>query len=277
MNPVGKALWYIESHFAGEITLDEIAAAAGVSRFHLSRAFGEATGRSVMRYVRGRRLSEAARALAAGADDILAVALEVGYGSHEAFTRAFRDQFGHTPEAVRAQRGLDNLALVEAIRMDNTLAVDLPPPRLERGRALLLAGLSERYSFESIQGIPALWQRFIPHLGQVPGQVGRIAYGVCANGDDAGNFEYMAGVEVASFDELPPEYSRLRIAERRYAVFFHRDHISTIRATVRAIWNQWLPQSGHAVADAPSFERYDERFDSERGIGGVEIWVPIEE
>jgi len=44
---------------------------------------------SVMRYVRGRQLTEAARCLASGAPDILAIALEAGYGSHEAFTRAF--------------------------------------------------------------------------------------------------------------------------------------------------------------------------------------------
>ena len=74
----------------------------------MAHAFGRATGWSVMRYVRGRRLSEAARTLAAGATDILAVALDAGYGSHEAFTRAFRDQFGRTPESVRAQRHLDN-------------------------------------------------------------------------------------------------------------------------------------------------------------------------
>ncbi len=60
MNPVGKALWFVESHFAREITLDEIAANGDVSRFHLVRAFGLATGQPVMRYVRGRRLSEAA-------------------------------------------------------------------------------------------------------------------------------------------------------------------------------------------------------------------------
>jgi transcriptional regulator GlxA family with amidase domain len=41
-------------------------------------AFGAATGRSIMRYVRGRRLTEAARSLADGAPDILAVALCVG-------------------------------------------------------------------------------------------------------------------------------------------------------------------------------------------------------
>src|SRR3954470_12793987 len=94
MNPVGKALWFIETHFAGELSLAAIAAAAGVSRYHLSRAFDAATGSSAMAYVRGRRLTLAAQALAKGAPDILSVALAAGYGSHEAFTRAFRDQFG---------------------------------------------------------------------------------------------------------------------------------------------------------------------------------------
>ncbi|HEY0567659.1 MAG TPA: AraC family transcriptional regulator, partial [Xanthobacteraceae bacterium] len=94
MNPAEKALWFIESHLAGPLTLDEIAAIGGVSRFHMVRAFAAATGLSVMRYVRARRLSEAARALAGGAPDILSLALDADYGSHEAFTRAFRDHFG---------------------------------------------------------------------------------------------------------------------------------------------------------------------------------------
>ena len=57
MNPAQKALWYIESHLAGPLTLDEIAAIGGVSRFHMVRAFASATGFSVMRYVRARRLT----------------------------------------------------------------------------------------------------------------------------------------------------------------------------------------------------------------------------
>jgi AraC family transcriptional regulator len=48
MNPVGKALWYIDRHFADEVTLDVIAAISGVSRYYLSHAFGEATGYPVM-------------------------------------------------------------------------------------------------------------------------------------------------------------------------------------------------------------------------------------
>jgi AraC family transcriptional regulator len=93
MNPVAKALWFIESHYTKELTLADVAEPCGVSQYHLSRVFGIAVGCSPIRYVRGRRLTEAARALASGAPDILAVALEAGYSSHEAFTRAFRDQF----------------------------------------------------------------------------------------------------------------------------------------------------------------------------------------
>src|SRR5215470_4426255 len=111
MNPAQKALWYVESHLADSLTLDEIAAVAGVSRFHMVRAFAEATGMGVMRYVRARRLTKAARALAKGAPDILTLALEADYGSHEAFTRAFRDHFGVTPEQVRAATCLDKLSL----------------------------------------------------------------------------------------------------------------------------------------------------------------------
>jgi AraC family transcriptional regulator len=274
MNPVDKALWYIENHFAEEITLDAIAKASGVSRFHLTRAFGEATGRSIMRYMRARRLSEAARALTNGASDILAVALDAGYGSHEAFTRAFREQFGLTPEIVRAQRHLDTLALVEPFKMTETLFAHLAPPRFELSKPLLIAGLSQRYTWETSAGIPAQWQRFMPHIGNIPDQIGATRYGVCWNGDDDGSYDYVCGVEVARFSDIPASFARVRIPEVRYAVFRHDDHVATIRRTINTIWNKWLPESGHAIADAPNFERYQD-FDAQTGRGIIEIWVPL--
>jgi AraC family transcriptional regulator len=275
VSPVAKALWYVENNFAGELTLDEIAEVAGVSRYYVSRAFGEALGRPITHYVRGRRLTEAAKALAAGATDILTVALEAGYGSHEAFTRAFREQFGQTPESVRAQRHLDNLELVEAVTMNHSLLKDLAEPRFETRKAFLVAGLSVRYDYETCgAGIPAQWQRFAPHLGNVPGQVGSDAYGVRYNSDDSG-LDYLCGVEVGEFSKLPPELSRVRVPANRYAVFTHRGHISAIRSTWATIWNKWLPKSGHQLADAPDFERYDSRFDPRSGNGEVEIWVPL--
>jgi transcriptional regulator GlxA family with amidase domain len=51
MKPIAKALWFIESHFSTEIALEDIAKAGGVSRFHMTRAFGAATGRATGYYV----------------------------------------------------------------------------------------------------------------------------------------------------------------------------------------------------------------------------------
>ena len=261
MDPVGKALWLIEHRFAQALSLAEVAEASGVSRFHLSRVFWAATGHTVMGYLRNRRLAEAARALSGGAPDLLAVALDAGYGSHEAFSRAFRSHFGLTPEQVRAQGHLENLKLLEPIRMDHSLLVELEAPRIEDGQALLIAGLGERYTFETNEGIP--------------GQVGWTCYGVFCNGDDAGNFEYICGVEVRDFSAIPAELARIRIPACRYAVFTHRGHISAIRSTVYTIWNKALPEAGLETACAPDFERYDGRFDAASGFGEVEIWIPI--
>ncbi|MEO6840897.1 MAG: AraC family transcriptional regulator [Bradyrhizobium sp.] len=275
MNPAQKALWFIESHLAEALTLDEIAGVAGVSRFHLVRAFAAATGLPVMRYVRARRLTEAARALARGAPDILELALDADYGSHEAFTRAFRDHFGMTPEAVRAGACLSKLNLQEPIMMNSTALDHLKPPRFETSKPLLVAGLGERISQENGAGIPSQWHRFHQSLDGIPGRIGKVAYGVCCNGDDAGNFDYVAGVEVIDFSDLSREFSRVRIPEQKYAVFTHAEHISTIRRTINTIWNRWLPMSGMKAADAPSFERYGETFDPSTGNGGLEIWVPV--
>ena len=167
--------------------------------------------------------------------------------------------------------------------MDESLLTKLDAPRFEDGKALLLAGLSERYDSNTCSGIPGQWQRFGPYLsemsGHIPCRVGRTAYGVLHNGDGEGNVEYLSGVEVADFTALPAEWARLRLAPQRYAVFTHREHISTIRRTWFTIWNKWLPESGvkHGceALDAPDFERYGEEFDARTGMGGVEIWVPL--
>jgi AraC family transcriptional regulator len=272
MSVAAKALWYIDGHLRGDLSLNAIADAAGVSRFHLSRAFAVTTGQSLSAYTRARRLSEAAKAIAAGAPSLLDVALEAGYGSHEAFTRAFRQHFGITPDELRGQ-GLDHLPLQELIRMNEPATVTLAPPRIVPRDAMLISGLSQRYNYSNA-GMASQWERFVPHLGHIPGQVGSAAYGVIYNGDEAG-CDYMTGVEVSQFAGQPPEFARLRIPEQTYAVFEHRDHISSINATWQAIWNNALPQSGYKAADGPSFERYDERFDGRTGLGGLEIWIPI--
>jgi AraC family transcriptional regulator len=160
--------------------------------------------------------------------------------------------------------------------MDQTLRTDLPTPRFVDHPPLLLAGIAERYRCDASAGIPGQWQRFMPQLGHIPQKVGRVAYGVNFNGDESGDFDYLCGVEVRDFGSPPATLQRLRIRAQRYAVFTHAEHVSTIRRTHHTIWTVWLPTSGCSIVDAPFFERYDERFDGASGLGGVEIWLPVE-
>jgi AraC family transcriptional regulator len=275
MQPVEKALWFIESRLSGKISLAEVARSVGVSSHYLARAFGGATGLSLMRYARGRRLSEAARSLAAGAPDILEVALVAGYGSHEAFTRAFRRQFGAPPEALRANGLPAGIQLVEPIRMDKTLLVELDPPRFVDGEELLIAGIGARYTFETNEGIPAQWQRFAPHIGHVPNQCGPETYGLCANADNSGGFEYIAGVRVSEFSDLPEGLSGTRVPKHRYAVFTHKGHVSQLRRTHYTIWNTWSPGARVPIARAPNFELYHKEFNPMTGLGPIEVWMPV--
>ena len=270
-----KALWIIERNSAQPLTLDGIAAACGVSRSHLAHAFGTATGLSVMQYVRARRLSTAAQALAAGAPDILSIALEAGYGSHEAFTRAFRDRFRQTPESVRERRSVDGLALVHRLELRPRANVRLDPPRVVGDETVRVVGLAERCSFDTTITIPAQWQRFMECYDAIPYKRDPIPIGVTYSPDDDGQFQYICGAEVHRFGDHSRELLHLEIRPRQYAVFEHRGHASTIYETYRSIWNEAMPALGRAVADAPVIERHNPAFDPRTGEGGLTLWIPL--
>ena len=53
-------------------------------------------------------------------------------------------------------------------------------------------------------------------------------------------------------------------------------HVTSIRATLAGIWSKWFPDSGYQTAKAPTFERYGPEFNPTTGMGGFEIWIPIQ-
>jgi AraC family transcriptional regulator len=273
MRPIERTVWYVESHLNLAMSLNDIARIAGLSKFALTREFRATTGHTVLAYVRARRLSEAAKSLQRGAPSILDVALSAGYGSHEAFSRAFRSHFGCTPAEVRCGcRPAPSLTEIIDMSKDDSR----PPlaPRFSDHKAFQVAGLNRRFSIQDTAAIPGLWQSFGRHIGAIPGEVAGVAYGVCYNADDK-SFDYLCGVEVRSSSDLPQGFIVLDVPANHYAVFHHGGHITDIHAIMRAIFSDWLPASGHQAAAAPVFERYGPEFDSRTGAGGFDIYVPL--
>lgn len=260
----------------GDLSLAAVAQACGVSTFHLSRAFSERYGRSLTDYVRGRRLSLAAESLARGAPDILEVALANGYGSHEAFSRAFKTSFGLTPEGVRRRATLAGLPLTAALDMMASQPPSLSAPALRTLDDQTFAVLAGRFSFAEMRGIPALWRRFMEFYPGIRDKLDPAPWAVTSAPDEDGAFDYACAVRVPPASELPNGLRRMSVGAHRYAVFTHAGHVSLIRGTYEEIWDSALPASGWTLADRPVLESHRTSFDARTGEGGLEIWVPVE-
>ena len=96
-----RILSYVEAHLEQELTLERLAEELHYSRFYMERVFKANTGMTLCKYIQGRRLDAAARKLAETAQPVVEIAFEAGYGSQQAFTRAFHREYGHTPQEYR--------------------------------------------------------------------------------------------------------------------------------------------------------------------------------
>lgn len=94
---------FLARRLGERITLQDVADAVHASPFHFARAFRQQAGVPVHRYLTQLRLRSALERLAGGADDLAALALELGFSSHSHFADAFRREFGLAPSAVRRE------------------------------------------------------------------------------------------------------------------------------------------------------------------------------
>jgi AraC family transcriptional regulator len=88
--------------------------------------------------------------------------------------------------------------------------VKLETPHFEDRGPVLIAGLAGRYTAGTLDA--DLWAQFSAHIAKIPGQVGRLAYGVCSDMfSGTGSFQYLSGVEVSESSALPKKFSCLQI------------------------------------------------------------------
>lgn len=101
---VRRAAEQIEAEYERELTVDELARTASLSRFHFTRMFTKAMGASPYRYLVRRRVRAAAALLARPHRSVTEVGLSVGFTDLSRFSRAFKQQMGQSPSAYAAAR-----------------------------------------------------------------------------------------------------------------------------------------------------------------------------
>ncbi|MBN2503136.1 MAG: GyrI-like domain-containing protein [Anaerolineales bacterium] len=127
--------------------------------------------------------------------------------------------------------------------------------------------------------IAKMWQDFIPRINEPDRIKPEVSYGLCDSsieGVEDGEFEYVAGVEVAGPDAAVPEGMVLRsVPERKYAIFTHHGTLDTLGDTYQNIYNTWLPQSGLEVGNEFDMEVYDEDFIPNSPDSKLYIYVAV--
>ncbi len=95
---------YIDANLGSELSIDELSAVAGMSRFYFARMFREQTGDTPRTFVMSRRIARATTLLASTDLSIGEIALGLGFADHSHFTRAFRARLGVSPSEYRDER-----------------------------------------------------------------------------------------------------------------------------------------------------------------------------
>ncbi len=283
---VQRGVDLVEERLDEALVLRDVSKAAGMSHWHFQRIFKALTGETLMTYVRSRRLSRSLDRLLRTQTGILEIALDAGFESQAAFTRAFKSAFGMTPGAYR-KIGDKSLFLQKA-RIDADYLthihgnVSMTPVIVERP-AMRLAGLrTEIYGVDSdknniAERLPPLWDVFLKRLPTLGENAGDACYGVIQQqSEDTERLVYTAAVPVSPDADLLEGFVEVHLPAARYAVFTHKGPSDQLDHTVNYIYSGWLARSGERHAYSADLEIYDHRFDATSDESVIEYAIPLQ-
>jgi AraC family transcriptional regulator len=245
---------FIQQHLDEDLSLDRLARLAHFSPYHFHRVFKGLVGEGISEYVRRLRLESAAVALKTSERSIIQVALDAGYGTHEAFTRAFRQLFGVSPTQFRAgQRPPDSPKEEPPMPVETTpreVRVETVPPR----RVAFLRHIGP------YQSVGATFQKLAMWAGpRGLFRPGTLMLGICHDDPDvtpADKIRFDCCITVDDRFQPEGEVGIQTVEGGEYAVLTHRGPYEGLGESYRWLYGTWLPTSGREPRHAPPFEVY---------------------
>lgn len=238
---------HIQAHLDEPLEPETLADIAGFSLHHFHRVFRGMTGESVMGFIRRLRLERAASRLKFGDEPVTSVAFDAGYGSHEAFTRAFRARFGMPPREYRDRERSATAAAELGFEM-----------RDEAERACLALRHTGPYA-ECSQAWTRLYAAAGPTgvLAAMTGSLGLVYDDPEVT--DADHLRYDACLVVPA--DVARRHAGGDLVARvvpagRYAVARYRGPYDDIDDTYLALLGRWMPLRGLELARDPVVEVY---------------------
>ena len=282
---LNQVLGYIEEHLTEEIDVAGLTSGLGTTEYHVRRMFSSLAGMPLSEYIRRRRMTVAA-ADVLGGSDLLGTAVRFGYGSTEAFNRAFRAVHGVSPSDVRRDGG--PLRTQSQLRFRLTIEGNTTmDTRIADQPAFRLVGHAAR--------VPLIHEGANPHI---QGHIASLAEGehlrlkALSNTEPAGLLQvsadvdpdytegseltYLHGVAVSEGTPVPEDLDTIDVAAGTWAVFrTSGSYPAALQSTWAATASDWFPSNPWRLRPGPSVVAILDRA-ADFSTATTELWLPVE-
>jgi AraC family transcriptional regulator len=286
---------YIDQHLDQFLDLETLAEVAHFSPFHFHRLFSALMGETLGAYLRRRRCEVAAtRLLAQPRLSVLQIALDVGFGSAEAFTHAFGARFGCSPTSWRLKQAAERAAI------SNTDQANSNPDQVQQDKAMENGVRAKTETFVKVQiierkptqiaylrhvgpygqPIGTFWQMQVYPWMAANGLIGQPRYGISHDDPRVTAPEqcrYDAGCEISANALARGEAHRTIIPGGQYAALCFKGIVADFESAWNGLLRDWLPSSGLQLDSRPMFEYYptDSKYDPATGVLECQLCVPV--
>jgi AraC family transcriptional regulator len=280
---LNQGLEYIERHLDRHVDVVEMARIAATSEYHLRRMFSALSGMPLSEYLRRRRLTVAGAEVLAGRDTLLEIAVRYGYGSGEAFARAFRAMHGVGPGEAR-RRGAP---LVSQPRLTFRLTIEgsssmryrvVSRPEFGvvgfKARVPLVHAGPNQAIIDFVRGID---RRDLRRLEELSDQEPRGVVSVCDDLDpsraEGTELDYYQGVITSG--SAPEGAVTLPVPAGTWAVFTTSGPApQAIQDLWSEVFTQWFPSNPYRGRPGPEILRT--RLSPDGAEADAELWLPVE-
>ncbi len=252
---ISNVLEYIDTHLDGSITLLELCSVAHFSQYHFHRLFSAWVGMPLAKYIQYIKLKRAAYQLDFQKQKkIIDIAFEAGFDSHEAFSRAFKKACGFSPSQFR-QAAIWEPWQLKPYKNVRSYTMNVEVKEIN---AIRTASVKHRGDFHKInETVTKLinWSQE-KHLPLKHGECFGIAYNDPETTASA-EFEFDFCMQISAKQNLTNQIVHEHIIPAgRYAVARHVGSQDNIGDTVKALYRDWLPETGEELRDVPCFFQY---------------------
>jgi AraC family transcriptional regulator len=280
---LNQTLGYIERRLDQQVDVAELARIAATSEYHLRRMFSALAGMPLSEYIRRRRLTVAGAEVLAGRESLLEIAVRYGYGSGEAFARAFRAMHGVGPGQARrtgaalvSQPRLTFRPTVEGSSSMRYRVVDRPDFSVvgPKARVPLVHTGPNQAIIDFVRGIdPQVLERLEKLSDQEPQGIVAVCDDLDPSRAEGTELDYYHGVITSA--AAPDGTAVLPVPAGTWAVFTTSGPApQAIQELWRDVFTEWFPSNPYRSRPGPEILRT--RLSPDKTEADAELWLPVE-